>query len=97
MRAVTVAERDKKSVKCIHIIIVRGSLNRTYPLYANTDLGGINLTHYYRYYFLTKKNNFIQNRLVHRNNDFIQLYSTPIEEKAIGRITFGRDLFFYVL
>lgn len=97
MRAVTVAEHDKKSVKCIHIIIVRVSLNRTYPLYANTDLCGINLMDYYRYYFLTKKINFIQNRPVHGNNDFIQLRSTPMGQGVVSRIMFKRDLLFIFL
>lgn len=98
MRAVTVVERDKKSVKCIHIIIIRASLNRTYPLYANTDLCGINLTHYYRYFFfLTKKINFIQKCSVHRNNDFRQLRSTPMGQRVVRRIMFKRDLLFIFL
>lgn len=99
MRAVTVAERDKKSVKCIHIIIVRGSLNRTYPLHADTDLCGINLAHYYRYYNSAKKINFIQNRPFRRNNDDRRrLRPTSTGRRAaVGRIMFKRDLLFILL
>lgn len=95
MRAVAVAERDKKSVKCIHIIIVRGSLNRTYPLHADTDLCGINSTRYYRYYISAKKINFIQNRPFPQNR---RLRPTSTGRRAVaGRIMFKRDLLFIFL